>query len=352
MSGSSVDGLDIAYCIIEETGGKWSYTIEHSICVPFTPTLKASLVNATALQAQDLFVLDAAFGKWMGEKVNEFIEQNNLQHKVHLIGSHGHTVFHNPQAGISVQIGCGATLAAISGINVVNNLRMMDVALQGNGAPIIPIAEQLLLPNNKMFLNIGGICNISIAQQNNYIAFDVCPANRVLNELAANLGQPYDDAGNFAKEGIVDAVILEKLNALDYYKKDFPKSLANEFGLQNILPLLNTLEPKNALATMVSHIAIQVKNAINAVGVFQADATLLVTGGGAYNTFLINKINEQINPLDVMAIVPDDNTINFKEALGMALIAVLRWREENNVYSSVTGALRNSIGGALWLGDI
>jgi anhydro-N-acetylmuramic acid kinase len=302
---------------------------------------------------------------------------------------------------MTAQLGDGAALAAVTRINVVSDLRAMDIALGGQGAPIVPIGEKLLLPGYGLFLNLGGIANISAhgvgggrrvggahgvgeglgvgegvapgaGAAAGFVAFDVCPANRVLNELAGYEGMAYDKDGALAAGGRVDEALLRQLNALSYYSMGYPKSLANEFGLETVLPLLRAggLSTADALRTYTEHIAEQVERAVrelkvgagirDASGVADAGGAgagggepvrMLVTGGGAHNGFLVARLRERLASPGVELVVPDTALVDFKEALVMALIGVLRWREENNVLASVTGASRDSIGGAVWMGQ-
>jgi anhydro-N-acetylmuramic acid kinase len=349
MSGSSLDGLDIAFCKIEVQGQNWNYELLATDCIHFPEEWKNTLSQITQLSLPDFFKAHTAFGHWMGQSVNQFIEKNSLHHKVNLIASHGHTAFHFPANRTSVQIGCGAAIAAITGIATVSDLRAMDMAVGGQGAPIVPIAEQLLFPTHTLFLNIGGICNISLVEENNKrIAFDIAPANRVLNELVKELNLAYDEDGALAANGFVNLQVLKSLNELDYYKLAAPKSLANEFGLEKVLPILqnSNLVTEDKLATMVSHIAYQIGEAIPSS--YQGQQ-LLITGGGALNKFLIGQIQKELAVKNISVHIPDEQTVQYKEALAMALIGVLRWREEVNVLSSVTGASQDSIGGALWM---
>jgi len=226
----------------------------------------------------------------------------------------------------------------------------MDIALGGQGAPIVPMGEKLLLGDFQYLLNIGGIANISYRNGDDYIAFDVCPANRVLNMLASLDGRPYDENGNMASSGKVMEDILDRLNSLEYYKQTYPKSLANEFGTETVYSMIPSSNPADALRTYTEHIAQQVQFAIKSVN-GPAGAQLLVTGGGAHNTFLIERIRALLEPMGVQLVVPDKHLVDFKEALIMALLGILRWREQDTVMASVTGAKRNSIGGAVWIGQ-
>ncbi|MBA2249597.1 MAG: anhydro-N-acetylmuramic acid kinase [Chitinophagaceae bacterium] len=360
MSGSSLDGLDIVYVHLHEAAGKWNYEIFASGCYDYTHDLKAKLSGAINLSALDYQQLHVNFGHYLGERVNEFIEKNALQHKVDLIVSHGHTTFHFPAKKLTAQLGDGAAIAAETKLPVVNELRAMDIAFGGQGAPIVPAGEKLLFADHDCFLNIGGIANITFNNGQKIIAFDICPANRILNMLAEKKGLPFDDDGKIARAGTVDDALLQKLNALEYYKLPNPKSLSNQFGTNTIIPILENskVDIHIAMRTYVEHIVVQIKNAFKLQKVealsFADSATpifqLFATGGGALNSFLMERLKLVLDEINVTVIIPDTNVVLYKEALIMALLGTLRWREEYNIMNSVTGATRNSIGGALWLG--
>ena len=350
MSGSSLDGLDIIHTSITYVSGKWEYEINHADCIPLPDDLKAKLRNAKNESVPEFLKLNTAFGRFVANEINEFKEKHDLVHKIHFIASHGHTVFHDPANLTSTQIGDGATIAAITGYSTISDLRNMDVALGGQGAPIVPIADRLLFTDYDFCLNLGGIGNITVNQKDP-IAFDICPVNQVLNYFAKQKGLEYDENGNLAAKGIINEGILTQLNALDYYKKPAPKSLDNDFSKNFVLSLFGEEPTEDALATAVAHIATQFTDAIEPF-VTNEFQKVLVTGGGAFNSFLIDAFNKKIKEKNwpIELVVPDDTLVNYKEALAMALIGALRWREEDNVLQSVTGAVRNSIGGALWMG--
>lgn len=353
MSGSSLDGLDIAFVEFVHTAGIWSYEIITADCYEYDIEWKDRLQNATSLNALDYQQLHADYGHYVGKEVNRFIEENNLHFKVGLISSHGHTTFHIPQKKMTAQLGDGAAIAAETGLPVVSDLRALDVAFGGQGAPIVPIGERLLLKDFDMYLNLGGIANISFIHPNNYIAFDICPANRVLNMIAAKEGKEYDAGGQMAAMGNVHEGLLQKLNSLAYYQQPYPKSLANSFGIDEVYPLIRSfgLTHFDELRTCVEHVVQQIelsfKNSISEI----QNSKLLVTGGGAFNTFLMKRLAEKLQTLAIEVVMPDSNLIQYKEALIMAFIGVLRWRQEYNILSSVTGAERDSIGGAVWIGQ-
>jgi anhydro-N-acetylmuramic acid kinase len=350
MSGSSLDGLDLAFVEFHESASQWQFTIRATACYPYTESWTNRLRQATDLSALDYQLLHTDYGHYLGQQVNRFIEDNGIAFQVQLIGSHGHTTFHVPGRQMTAQLGDGAAIAAMTGINTVSDLRAMDIALGGQGAPIVPIGDRLLWSGYNYLLNLGGIANITIKQSNTHQAFDICPANRVLNLLVEEMGHAYDDGGAIAATGTVNHEVLQQLNAFPYYKQKGPKSLANDFGTNEVYPLLHdsSLSIPDALATYTEHIAIQLAAALPEGS---ANGKMLVTGGGAHNTWLVQRIQHHLHPFGIEAVVPDAATINFKEAIVMAFIAVLRWREENNVDASVTGARRSSVGGALWMGE-
>lgn len=349
MSGSSLDGLDIAFVELHENGGNWTYKLVAADCLPYSPEWIEKLKTATSLPALDYQLLHTAYGHYLGTQINAFINKHSLHYQVALIASHGHTTFHMPERMMTAQLGDGAAIAAETQLPVVTDLRNMDIAFGGQGAPIVPIGEKLLLGDYQYFLNLGGIANISFNKPS-YQAFDICPANRVLNMLAQLEGMEYDRGGARAATGAVDEVLLKRLNALDFYAQPHPKSLANNWGTDVVFPIVMEagLAVPDALATYCTHIAKQVAAALYGGGPVPENARMLVTGGGAFNDFLVELLQAQLSNVEV--VVPDAQVVNYKEALIMALIGVLRWREEYNVLASVTGASRSSIGGALWLG--
>jgi anhydro-N-acetylmuramic acid kinase len=350
MSGSSLDGLDIVFTELNETAGKWNFKIKCAACIEYDDTWAGKLRDAIYLSAKDYQLLNVAYGRYLGRMVNEFIEEFNLQHQVSLIASHGHTTFHLPEKKMTHQLGDGATIAAETMLPVVSDLRIMDVAFGGQGAPIVPMGEKLLFPDHHYFLNIGGIANLSLHREGEIIAFDICAANRVLNMLANEKSKPYDEGGTMASSGKIIHELLKQLNELDYYSMPPPKSLANSFGTDTVYPLIKrfNLDIEDALCTYAEHIAIQIKNSFQTHPATMQQ--LMITGGGAFNQFLISRIAKHLKEINFEIYIPDDEVVIYKEALIMGLLGVLRWREQYTTISSVTGASRNSIGGALWLG--
>jgi anhydro-N-acetylmuramic acid kinase len=352
MSGSSLDGLDIIYTHLEEVRGQWKFDIQEAECIPYTAEWVNDLARANEKSVPDFLKLNTAYGRYLGEKINEFINRHSIDHKVHFVASHGHTVFHEPANNTTSQIGDGATIAAVTGLPVISDLRSLDVALGGQGAPIVPIGDKLLFGSFDYWLNIGGIANITVKEGENMLAFDICPANQIMNALAQREGKEFDHEGEMAQQGEILQGVLQDLNSQDYYKQDAPKSLSNEAAKQLAFPILFESEhsTNDMLRTIVQHIVEQIAAAVKKYPHGKETASMLTTGGGALNNFLAEQLREALAPLNVNVVVPYEQVANYKEALVMALIGALRWREETNSMASVTGATRDSVGGALWMG--
>jgi anhydro-N-acetylmuramic acid kinase len=343
MSGTSLDGLDIAFCRFIKKGTRWQYTIIHAETVPYTPDWKVRLASVEGLKAVDLARADADYGHFIGWQVRDFIRRHKI--RPGLIASHGHTIFHQPQHAMTLQIGHGAAIAAETGLDVVCDFRTSDVALGGQGAPLVPVGDKLLFGQFTHCLNLGGFANISYGNRGRRIAFDVCPANIVLNRMAAKAGMEFDRGGALAAKGNLNSVLLRNLDRLPYYSSPPPKSLGKEWVLSDFLPLLDScrIPVKDKLHTLSHHIAGQIAAACGG----RRKGTILVTGGGAYNHFLVDLVRMKTHH-DV--IIPDDPTISFKEALIFAFLGVLRISGEPNALRTVTGARRDSTGGAIYAG--
>jgi anhydro-N-acetylmuramic acid kinase len=341
MSGTSLDGLDIAFCEFNKTDQLWNYIIRHAETIPYPVYWKELLSSLESASALEFVTADIEYGHLIGRLTKEFIDRTKLVPD--FISSHCHTIFHQPSKRITSQIGRGSAIAAETGLRVICDFRSLDVALSGQGAPLVPIGDALLFDTFDFCLNIGGFANISYQQNNQRIAYDICPANIVMNQLALAEGYEYDPDGRLAEKGIVNQPLLKQLNDLAFYQEEHPKSLGKEWVVLHIFPLLKSsgLPGCDLLATFCEHIAIQVAAAAGLSG----GKKMLVTGGGAFNTFLIGRIRHHTVP-DI--IIPDNHTINYKEALIFAFLGVLRQRNEMNSLSSVTGAVRNSSGGAIY----
>lgn len=338
MSGTSLDGLDICYAKFQNITN-WEFEILKTETIPYSPEWKNRLQNAIQLSAEDLLALDKEYGFYLGEKTQEFISKNNIT-DLDFIASHGHTVFHQPQRKFTLQIGDGRAIKLTTKKPIIYDFRSQDVLMGGNGAPLVPIGDELLFSQYDACLNLGGFSNISLQKNHQRIAFDISPVNVVLNYFAEKLGKNYDENGDFARNGAINFKILEQLNALTFYQKPAPKSLGVEFVNSEIFPLLKDETPENVIATFTEHIAEQIAKVFNDNQL----KTVLVTGGGTFNTYLLEKIREKSQ---TELIVPDENIINFKEALIFAFMGVLRLRNEVNVLCSATGSTENHSSGII-----
>jgi len=342
MSGTSLDGLDVAICMFTENKSKWAYKIIDAKTFSYTKIWKEKLQNAPQLSAQDFWKLHVDFGKFSAQIVNQFLK--NKKDKVEIIASHGHTIFHQPKNGFTCQIGDGAAITALTGITTATDFRSTDVALGGQGAPLVPIGDELLFADYDACLNIGGIANISFRHKKQRLAFDICPANLVFNFYAAKAGMVYDTGGKLASKGKINKLLLNKLNTLSFYKNFKSKSLGREWIDEKIISLVESSNSSlnDKLATVLEHSAFQIARVLNNFNI----KNVFITGGGAYNTFFITRIKTYTK---CQLILPDDKTIQFKEALIFAFLGVLRLRNETNCLKKVTGASKNSCGGALYL---
>jgi anhydro-N-acetylmuramic acid kinase len=306
------------------------------------------------------------YGHFIGTMVHSFIKKNHLT--VDFVSSHGHTIFHQPQNKFTSQIGDGAAISAVCELPVVCDFRSKDVASGGQGAPLVPIGDQLLFSEYDYCLNLGGIANITknIRRRSrdggdatptasmNMSAFDVCPANMILNYLAGQKGKSFDSGGEMASQGKVNDALLEELNGLSYFlsEKSGPKSLGREYVENHYLPVINSgnSSVEDKLRTCCEHIAYRVSKEIDPVAYSNAGMpSLLITGGGAFNSFLVGRMKELCN---AEISIPDHTIINFKEAMIFAFLGVLRWRGEVNGLKSVTGARHNTSGGSIYLADM
>lgn len=344
MSGTSLDGLDIAYCKFKADKGKWNYTICCAETIKYSKGWYQKLKEAHLSSSEELLQAHSEYGVLLGNKVHEFIRKYNLKN-INLISSHGHTIFHRPEHGFTFQLGNGASLASTCGITVVSDFRITDVALKGQGAPLVPMGDKLLFHEYDFYLNLGGFSNISFEYKGERIAFDICPVNTALNYLASAKGKSFDKNGLLAKSGKVHKELLEKLNKLEYYHNRKPKSLGREWLEKYFLPAINSysVSTEDKLATVTEHIACQISKVIvnsNKKG------NILITGGGANNKFLVKKIEEKLPAHQL--IIPSKDLINFKEALVFAFLGVLKMEQKINTLSSVTGALRDSSGGVVF----
>lgn len=341
MSGTSLDGIDLAWCTFDHTHEGWRYRIERAYTLPYDSVMREKLANATQLSALEYAKLDVALGELIGDGINTWLGKSG---KPDFIALHGHTVFHQPDKGLTTQIGSGAVIAARTGITTVCDFRTVDVALGGQGAPLVPIGDELLFGQYGACLNLGGFSNISFRGAAGRVAFDTAPCNMALNYLARKAGHPYDPDGALARGGHILPDLLDELDNLEYYRLPAPKSLGKEWFEAQFLPILQKHEHDNSVAdllhTTVLHIARQITAAVP-----EEAKSLLTTGGGAHNRYLIDALREQ---WDGTVIVPDALTVDYKEALIFAFLGLLRLEEKHNCLKSVTGARCDNCGGAVY----
>jgi anhydro-N-acetylmuramic acid kinase len=341
MSGSSLDGIDLALCDLEFHGGHWAFQIVNTRTIPYEDAFKERLRSVMLGTATELARLHVELGRMIAHGCMQI----RGGEPVDVIGSHGHTIFHVPQEGLTTQIGSGAEVAALTGITTVCDLRSTDVALGGQGAPLVPLGERLLFPDAACFINLGGIANISVHGSDAVIGYDIGPWNMAFNLLAGEAGLPYDDGGGMAASGDLLPDLLEQLNDLSFYRKPAPRSLGREWFEQQMRPLIMDRRRllNDRLRTVAEHVAIQLAAELKR----HAVERVMITGGGALNNFLIDRLRG----LTSSSIhLPGREIIEQKEALIFALLGVLRLRGEVNALASVTGAKRDSVGGAVYLG--
>jgi anhydro-N-acetylmuramic acid kinase len=340
MSGTSLDGLDIAAIEFEFKNNKWSFEIIDATTVSYSQKWMGKLRNAHTLSGEKLMELNAEYGSFTGEEINKFIKQTGFQ--PNLIASHGHTVFHQPEKHFTLQIASGAEIAAVTKTTTVADFRTTDIALGGQGAPLVPVGDKLLFSGFNYCLNIGGFANISFEKENRRLAFDIGPANFALNHFAEKQGISFDEDGELGKKGALNHKLLAELNNLEYYAQKPPKSLGREWMEKQFFPVIENFEISDfdKMRTIYEHIAIQIAN------VGANSGKLLITGGGAFNTFLIERIKYHTK-LEI--VIPSAAIINYKEALIFAFLGVLRLQDQINCYASVTGATKDSLVGVVYV---
>ena len=356
MSGSSLDGLDIAYCtFIANHNSKYSYKIVQAETIEYGKDLKHKLSSIEKETALNFTLFDREYGKWIGDQVKHFIDKHNISN-IDFVASHGHTIFHQPEKSLTVQIGHPAAIVGSCKLPVVADFRTIDVALGGQGAPLVPIGDMLLFQDYDFCLNIGGIANISYnitdsgTNTKTRKAFDTCPANMVFNHYAERMGKPYDHDGELAQKGESSEDVIKRLDELDYFTKDLPKSLGKEWITEFYIRHLESVNTTdfNKLASATHHAARLVSKAILDNIKEERKYKMLATGGGAFNKYLVSLLQEQLKD-KCEVIIPDELTVQFKEALIFAFLGLLRWERKLNTLKSVTGASVDSVGGCVYL---
>ena len=318
MSGTSLDGIDLAFCSFIKKEGKIDFDISYAETIPYTREWKSRLESASGLAGRELFYLDHYYGIYLGEQILSFIKKNDIHPR--FISSHGHTVFHEPDNAGSLQIGNGHNIFAVTDIPVITDFRNMDIALGGQGAPLVPAGDEYLFPQYDYCLNLGGFSNISFKVKGRRIAYDICPVNTIINDLARREGYEIDRNGELARKGSPSPELVKALNSLEFYGRKYPKSLGREFLENEFYPVLNNykLPVRDLLASVYSHIS----------------------------EMIAACIDNHKKPSDL--VIPDDKIVDFKEALIFAFLGVLKTENLNNCLASVTGASKDSSGGIVY----
>ena len=340
MSGTSLDGLDLAYCRFgkEETG--WTFNVLNGKTIPYSDEWKTRLNEIGNGTALEFVKFDNELGHFIGKEVRRFIDEYDLQPD--LVASHGHTIFHQPNEGFTTQIGNGSAIRSYVDVPVVFDFRSLDVALSGQGAPLVPIGDELLFSDYDYCLNLGGISNVSYRHNGKRIAYDISPCNMALNYLANKLDLPYDKDGGIAESSFVDTALYGTLNLVEYYSIKGPKTLGKEWFDKHFSPLLDTPDcsVESRLRTVTEHIAYQIAESLSSL----PEGKLIVTGGGALNKFLVRKMQELTRH---EIVTPHVSIINYKEALIFAFLGLLKMRGDVNSLASVTGAKTDSCSGCV-----
>ena len=341
MSGTSLDGLDLCCVTFKYDDGKWEYQIVKAEDEPYPDDIKQKLASAQNMSAEEYALFHSDYGIYLGQRIKAFIDRNGLEPD--LIASHGHTIFHQPAIRFTAQIGSGAGIAAETEVDCVCDFRTTDVALFGQGAPLVPIGDRTLFADYDYCLNMGGFSNISFNEGDVRSAYDISPVNYVMNHYTRTIGLDYDKDGEMARSGKVCEELLDRLNNLEFYSMKGPKSLGREWVENEVIPLIDSydLSIEDKLCTFCEHVAVQIGSHIKG-------GKVLLTGGGALNKYLVERMSARAPQCEY--VVPDKLTINFKEALIFAFLGMLYICDMPNCLSSVTGAKFNCVGGALYKG--
>ena len=341
MSGTSLDGLDIVYVKFTQNES-WSFKIINSKTYKYEDSTTEILNEISRKSIKEIKEIDVEYSKKLAKMINEFINEFSIN-KIDFVSSHGHTAIHDPSNLITYQMGNLSTLSKEINQKVICDFRVQDVKLGGEGAPLVPVGEKYLFHEYDSFINLGGFANISNHKGESLIAYDICPVNIVLNNLSKKIGKDFDDKGSIASSGKLIINLYEELEKLEYYQSSPPKSLGIEWVDEHIFPLINKYfdyPTEDLLNTLSNHIANQISNNLKNLD------KVLVSGGGAYNDYLIHLIRSKT---DSEIVIPSKNIIEFKEALIFAFLGVLRLLNINNCYSSVTGASEDHCSGKIFL---
>ena len=331
MAGSSMDGLDLAEVSFELKNDRWGYLIHKTETIEYPTKLLERLKISSAENQASQQKLDKEFGKWISEQINGFNES-----EIDLVAVHGHTVIHKPQNQISWQLGDGKIIANECNVPCITEFRTLDVQLGGQGAPLVPFGDFNLFSAYSACLNLGGIANISIRESGT--AWDICPCNQILNYLAGQKGLLYDMDGELARKGSLMEELFNKIQKDHFFEQHPPKSLPNNYLSTDLFENINI---EDGLHTYCHFVAQQIKKDLLNVN----PGKMLISGGGAHNSFLIQLIRRQLSEWKIE--VPNEQLISFKESLVFAFLGLMKFRGEINVLSSVTGAAKDTSSGVI-----
>ncbi len=342
MTGTSLDGIDLVCIDLEQHKNTWKFEIVATHSASFTSKLIQELKSCYSGSAEFLARINFTYTNYIATAVNSFIHDYQIT-DIDCIGFHGQTIFHDPHLGYTYQLGNSGVLASLTNQTVIGDFRSQDIALGGQGAPLVPIGDTLLFSQYNACLNLGGIANISFQENNKQVGYDICHFNLILNHYANKLGMPYDDRGEIARSGKILSNLLNQLNDWQYYMQNHPKSLGFETAEKEILPIMQSISatPEDFLRTWLEHVAIQVSKSIKPDW-----KRVLVTGGGTYNDFFIERLESRISN---KLVIPSNELIDSKEAIIFAFLAALRLNKQENCLSEVTGAKHNHIAGGIYL---
>lgn len=343
MSGTSLDGLDLCACRFTYDK-QWKFEIVETETIPYSQDWQNKFLEAENCSGRKLTQIHCEYGRYLGKQAADFIQSNDLS--IDLIAAHGHTIFHQPESGYTLQIGHGGYLSSETKLPAVVDFRSQDIALGGQGAPLVPFGEKELFPNHSCFLNLGGIANLSLHTNQDCIAFDVSAANMVLNYITKkHFNQSYDNEGRLAARGKTNFDLFNQLNKIKYFDQTAPKSLGKEDVFDWIIPLIDqaSLSAEDKLNTFVAHLCLQIEKALKMHGALTADE-ILVSGGGAFNTYFIQELQKKVKVR-----LPEKSIIEYKEALIFAFLGLNRFLEKPNVLNSVTGARKPVSAGSIFI---
>ena len=345
MSGTSLDGLDIAYCEFEVSEEHYGFKIICAETINYSEEWKNKLTFNSEISAYELKKLDLEFGSWIGIRVNDFIKANQL--KPDFIASHGHTWFHEPENRINMQIGDGYEIFRITEIPVINDFRSLDIRLGGQGAPLVPIGDEMLFPAYDCCVNLGGFANISGKVADRRISFDVMPFNLLLNYWSRKLGLAFDAYGKIASSGKLIASLKSDLEKLKYFSDPPPKSLGVEWLNKEVFPLIESYEDQPVSDLMNTYTLFSAEQLLQSFDVFDKCQTVLLTGGGAYNRYFVEQLKLMTGG-SAKIILPEPEIIDFKEAMVFAFLGLLRLDNKINCLNQVTGASKSVSGGMIY----